>query len=124
MIKHEYNRQNMHGNILLLSITFALLLLICVLGIIQVGCLIVFQHNSQSATEAAALACAKDLSRIVIEDPHFGFVSITDQAPGSRTVSSYGEPLSVRGINTILASIREARILSQRNWQSTNDASY
>lgn len=110
--KGRYYYKSSQGSVLLLAVTIGLLLVIGVICLTEIGCLFVFQRNSHSATEAAALACAQDLSRIVVEDPHFGFVSITDQAPGSRTVSSSGLPISVHGINTILAGIRQNRILA------------
>jgi len=66
----------------------------------------------RSATEAAALECAKALSSIVIEDPYFGFVALTDQPPGKRMETSNGEYLPIRGINSIIANLRQNAILA------------
>jgi hypothetical protein len=67
----------------------------------------------RSATEAAALECAKALSRIVIEDPNFGFVALTDQPPGQRMRTSNGEYLPIRGINSLVANLRHSAILAR-----------
>jgi hypothetical protein len=70
------------------------------------------QLQQQAVAEAIALGCAQELSRIVIEDPHFGFVSLTEQTGGTRTLSRSGESLPVHSINAILANIRLARLLA------------
>src|SRR5271154_3517646 len=40
-----------------------------------------------AAIDVAALAAAKDLSRIVVEDPYFGFIALSDFAPNGKTQS-------------------------------------
>src|SRR5262249_51716341 len=65
------------------------------------------QQRYQQALEASALKAASDLSEIVINDPYFGFVSLTDRpAIGRATQAPDGEPVPVRGINTIIATAR------------------
>jgi len=100
------------GSVFLLALVLAAVLF----GIFVVG-IWLFKYNAlqlkQNAfAEATALGCAQELSRIVVEDPHFGFVSLTEQNGGTRTVSHSGESLPVRGINTILANIRQTRLLA------------
>ncbi len=65
-------------------------------------------HSEQrTAIESAALAAAKDLSRIVVEDPNFGFVSLSDAAPvGTNTSAGDRYFMPVHGINTLLGTIR------------------
>jgi hypothetical protein len=107
-------RRRNSGSVLLLTFILALFLLSSfVLGswIFKYNAL---QSKQQAATEAAALASAQELSRIVVEDPHFGFVSLSEQNSGKRTVSPAGEPMPVRGINTILSNIRQTRIIAKQ----------
>lgn len=64
------------------------------------------QQKTNSACEAAALAAAADLSRIVVKDPHFGYISLTDWPAGTATKNPAGEPMPVIGINTLTATCR------------------
>src|SRR5579883_2106806 len=41
-------------------------------------------HEQKSGIDAAALAAAKDLSRIVVDDPNFGLIGLSDSAPIGR----------------------------------------
>ncbi|MCC6978065.1 MAG: hypothetical protein IT343_07065, partial [Candidatus Melainabacteria bacterium] len=64
-------------------------------------------QEQKTAIEAASLAAAKDLGRIVMKDDHFGWVSLSDYAPtGSMTKAPDGFFQPVYSMNTILASIR------------------
>jgi hypothetical protein len=73
----------------------------------QLAWLFLQQQRHQQALEAAALAAASDLSQVVVNDPYFGFISLTDRpAVGRATRAEDGEPLPVRGINTIIATAR------------------
>lgn len=70
-------------------------------------------HEQKSSIEAAALAAAKDLSRIVILDNNFGFVGLSDSAPiGQFTIAGDGYCLQVHGINTLLGTIRLDMIIA------------
>lgn len=66
------------------------------------------QHQRyQQALEAAALKAASDLSEIVINDPYFGFVSLSDRpAIGRATKAADGQSVPVHSINTIIAAAR------------------
>jgi hypothetical protein len=64
-------------------------------------------HEQKSAIEAAALVAAKDLSAVVIDDPNFGLVGLSDFSPiGTATIATDGYCTSVTGINTLLGTIR------------------
>jgi hypothetical protein len=66
------------------------------------------QHERyRQALESAALKAASDLSEIVINDPYFGFVSLSDRpAAGNATIAEDGEPVPVHGINSLIAASR------------------
>lgn len=65
-------------------------------------------HQEQTtAIEAAALAAASDISRLVINTNEFGYVSLSDAAQNnSGTNAADGFPLPVHGINTLIATAR------------------
>ena len=64
-------------------------------------------HEQKSAIEAAALVAAKDLSEVVIDDPNFGLVGLSDSSPiGTNTAAKDGFYTEVTGINTLLGTIR------------------
>ena len=72
-------------------------------------------QEQKTAIEAASLAAAKDLGRIVMKDDHFGWVSLSDYAPhGSMTKAPDGLYQSVYSMNTILATIRLDMILADQ----------
>jgi hypothetical protein len=92
-------------------------------------------QRSYSAVEAASLAAAEDLSKIVVNDPYYGYVALSDYAPiGKYAVAADGEPLPVLGINTIVATARlqmliadqagnaELRILAQEDVEAARHA--
>ncbi len=108
--------RSVHGNILvlLLAITFCFCLTIFMFIFNYARVMIGSNHEQKTAIEAAALACAKDLSRIIIEDPNFGFIGLSDSAPvGNATTAKDGYDLQVHGINTILATVRLDLIIAR-----------
>lgn len=69
----------------------------------------------QTGMEAASLLAAQQISKIVINDPHFGFVSLSNQPPiGRATLAADGEPCPVNSINNILATIRLDTIMAHK----------
>jgi hypothetical protein len=67
----------------------------------------IVSYRNKCALEAAALAASREMSRIVIDDPSWGFVALSDQPPiGDDTRVRDGYPLPVTGANTILATAR------------------
>jgi hypothetical protein len=92
-----------------IGVLVALLLLV-----INYGKLIGGSGERKTAIEAAALAAASDIARIVIDDPNFGFISLSDHPPiGRRAIARDGEPLPVLGINTILGTARLDYIIAK-----------
>jgi len=73
-------------------------------------------HQQQrTAIDAAAMAAARDASRIVVEDPNCGFVSLSDDAPdGKATKAGDNFFTPVRSINTILATTRLDMIIADQ----------
>lgn len=64
-------------------------------------------QEQRTAIEAAALAAAKDISRIVINDSNFGFISLSDAAPvGKDTIAGDNYFMPVNGIDTLMGTIR------------------
>ena len=82
---------------------------------IHVVQLLIERHRYQQAVESAALQASSDLSKIVINDPYFGFISLSDYpAIGKATIAIDGEPLPVHGINTIIATSRLDYIIAKQ----------
>lgn len=72
-------------------------------------------QDQKTAIEAASLAAAKDIGRIVLKDDHFGWVSLSDYAPtGTMTKAPDGLFQPVYSMNTILATIRLDMILADQ----------
>ncbi len=70
-------------------------------------------QEQKTAIEGAALQVANDISRIVYEDPNFGIIALSDFAPiGANTLAADGQPTPVRGINTVLATVRLDMIIA------------
>lgn len=81
----------------------------------------IVSYRHRCALEAASLAAARDLSTIVIEDPRWGYVALTDHPPvGDETLAEDGYPLPVTGINTIMATVRLELIVAHA--VGTNEA--
>lgn len=106
------NRRNKCGNILILSLAGALGLLL-VLGFFVVN-YNRFQGTVQmqtSAIEAAALTASGDLSRVVYNDPYFGYVALSDHPPiapssiSPTMLASDGYPLPVQSINVLVGTL-------------------
>lgn len=104
------------GNVLFLlaAITIGIFLTIFMFTFNYVRLIAGSTPEQKTAIEAAALAAAKDLSRIIIEDPNFGFIGLSDGAPvGNATTAKDGYDLQVHGINTILATVRLDLIIAR-----------
>ena len=64
-------------------------------------------QEQETAIEAAALAAAKEISRVVVEDPNLGFVSLSNVPPAcKRTAAGDNYYTQVRSINSLLATNR------------------
>lgn len=102
------------GNVLVLIMVVIAFIVVPVLIVqSQLGLYFVDRDRANSVVEAACLVAASDLSRIVVLDPHFGYVSLSNYAPvGRATLARDGEPLPVMGINTLTGTIRQNTIVA------------
>lgn len=76
--------------------------------------LVSLRQRTNLAVEAAALAAASDLSTLVIDDPEFGYLALSDFAPTSaHLIGQDGKPLPVTGINTLLSTTRANLIVAR-----------
>ena len=109
------------GNMLVLvAVVTCLLLVPLFLLQSQIGLFMVDNKRVETVVEGACLMAANDLSRIIINDPHFGYVSLSNYpATGAGTLAPDGEPLPVTGINTLVATIRQNAIIAQELNNST-----
>ncbi|MCC6980909.1 MAG: hypothetical protein IT343_21495 [Candidatus Melainabacteria bacterium] len=105
--------------ILILAILMGVLMLLLAFSLSYVR-MLGSNSEQKTAIEAAALAAARDLGRIVIEDPNFGFISISDAAPSApNTKADDGFALPVTSINTLLATIRLDMIIANHLGDTT-----
>lgn len=103
------------GNILVFGLVAAVPLLMLFITLLRMQLLGTVAQRSQTAAEAASLAAAADLSRIVVNDPYYGFVALSDYGPyGKCTLAADGEPLPVLGINGIMATARLQTLLADQ----------
>ncbi len=83
--------------------------LVAVLAFFSLGYVRLLGSNSEqrNAIEAASLAAARDLSMIAVDTDEYGWVSVSDAAPtGSVTTANDAYNVPVRGINSIIGTIR------------------
>jgi hypothetical protein len=100
-------RRRRGASLVLVIAIFVGLALIVLLFCLGFTGLIGSYHEQRSAVEASALAAAKDLSAIVIDDPNFGLIGLSDSPPiGTATAAGDGYDTSVTGINTLFGTIR------------------
>jgi hypothetical protein len=73
-------------------------------------------HQEQNtAIQAASLKAASDLSLICINDPYFGYISLSDYAPvGTATAAQDNYDTPVQSINTILGTVRLDMIIADQ----------
>ncbi len=113
-IDSRISKRNEQGSLIILyiAITFVVIALF-MLGS-RILLLMTEKERYQQALESAAIKASVDLSEIVINDPNFGFISLSDQgAIGRATMAADGEPLPVHSINTIIATTRLGYIIAQ-----------
>jgi hypothetical protein len=111
-VAKRHRREN--GSILLLILFLVCFLLVPAIILIgQMGINNVGRVRTQSVVEAAGLVAANDLSRIIINDPNFGYVALSNYPPiGKATCAPDGEPLPVVGINTLVGTVRQNTIIA------------
>ncbi|MCW5824527.1 MAG: hypothetical protein KIT34_17130 [Cyanobacteria bacterium TGS_CYA1] len=100
------SKRKSRGSVLLLvlAVTLGIITAIVIFSISYVR-LTGTQSQQKSAIEAASLAAARELSKIVIDTPQFGFIGLSDSAPnGINTASGDGYDNSVHSINTLMGT--------------------
>lgn len=107
-------RRDNNGNVLVLIIMITALIVVPLLLVFsQTGFYVMDRDRVQSAVDAAGLVAANDISRIIINDPTFGWVSLSNYPPiGKATRARDGEPLPVTGINTLIGTIRQNNLVA------------
>lgn len=71
-------------------------------------------HQEQTtAIQAASLAAARAIGRVVVNDPQLGYIAITDSAPRGRGIAAAdGYAVPVRSYNALLGTIRLDMIIA------------
>jgi hypothetical protein len=106
--------RNSDGNLLILLFAFTFAILVPAFGILYIVRAINLNLTQGSAVEAAALSAATELSKVVIEDPYYGYISFIDHTScGRATLAADGQPLPVTGINSAIASARFDLLLAK-----------
>ncbi len=109
------------GNTLALvaAVTASVLILILLFALSYTR-LIGGNQEQKTAIEAASIAAAKDLGRIVINDATFGYIGLSDAAPvGSATAAADGFSLPVCGLNTVVGTLRLDLIIADKTNNAT-----
>lgn len=112
----ELKPRSKSGNILVIVVAVICLIALFIMFFpFKLGLITLSSSRHSSAVEAAALAAAKELSRITVNDPHFGYIALSDSPPvGKGTTAGDGEPTPVLGINTVLGGVRLTLILADK----------
>ncbi len=98
--------------VLILCLTIVVIIPIFIL-MCKLGPYLIFNGRAQNVVDAAGMIAAQDLSKVVIDDPNFGFVSLSNHpAVGRATKAQDGEPLPVTGINTIVGTLRQNALVA------------
>lgn len=107
--------RNAKGNVLVMTTVVVCLVFVPAFILVsQFGLFFVERDKAASAVDGACLLAANGISRIVINDPHFGYVSLSNYPPtGAGTLAVDGEPLPVISINTLLGTIRQNMIVAK-----------
>ncbi len=109
--KNNQLTRNPHGNMIALGagISAILLIFLMTFGLNYVR-LCGTSKMQNTAIEAAGIAAAADISRIVYDDPNFGLVALSDNPPiappgASGNLAADNYPVSVESINVIFGTI-------------------
>lgn len=110
------NQRNCSGNMLALTMTIIVFVVLPLAYFsLEFSRMLGAHQQERNAMEAGATAAATDLSRLVVEDPYFGFISLSDQAPvGKGTTAGDNFYLPVHSINTLLATNRLDMIIADK----------
>jgi hypothetical protein len=102
------HKRNRKGNMLVLVVAVTVLIVLTLAFFAYNYVRFMFgQSEHVNALEAASLAAARDLSKVVIDDDYFGQVALSDYPPiGSDTKAGDNEPCPVFSVNTLLGTTR------------------
>jgi hypothetical protein len=108
--------QSQVGSMLVLVVCIICILLVPLLIVsTQMSLLVTKQSSVRNLIDAACLIAAKDMARVVINDPYFGYISLSNYPPvGKHTLAADGEPLPVIGINTLIGTVRQNLLIAQQ----------
>lgn len=109
------NLRRERGSMIALIVAFTFIIILLLFFALSYVRLLGTQSEQRTAIEAAAIAAARDCTRIVINTDEWGFVSLSDYAPnGTATIAADGYPLPVRSINTIIGTARLDLIIADK----------
>jgi hypothetical protein len=116
--------RNQRGNMMVLALAITIGLLIAIgLFVFNYTRILGGHEQHSTAIEASSLAAAQAIARVVVEDPNYGFISLSDYPPiGQGTKAGDGEPLPVIGINTIVGTARLDMIVAHELGDETMKA--
>jgi hypothetical protein len=107
-------RKSRGNTLLLVIVTIALVVIPLILFAGANGLHIRDHRRLQDMVEAAGLLAANDASKMIFNDPNFGFVSLSNYPPvGKGTRADDGESLPVVGINTLVGTVRQNALLAR-----------
>lgn len=105
--KKALSKNRARGNMLVLVAAMSFIVIAILLFALGYLRLMGTNQEQRSAIEAAALAAARDCTRICIPTREVGWVSLSDYVPnGSATTAPDGYGLPVRSINTLIGTAR------------------
>ncbi|GEM_PF-4753723 len=104
--------RNRRGSLLVVIMLTLIGVAIFFLGVIDLSVGLTKANRKHYEVEAAALAAAQELSRLVIEDPYFGYIGLGDLAPTGSLAAQDGEPLPVSSINTLMSAARNRLVIA------------
>ncbi|MBX9568225.1 MAG: hypothetical protein K2X77_04980 [Candidatus Obscuribacterales bacterium] len=115
--------RNNKGSMLILIIAVSVLIFVPLFIFIgQLAPYFVFRGKAENVVDAAALVAANDLSKIVMNDSHFGYVSLSNYpATGKAIKARDGESLPVIGINTLIGTLRHNAVVADAIKNQTMD---
>lgn len=112
------------GNMFVLAVSIIAVVFVPVAILLCVyGPVFISGNRAESVAEAAVLVAAKDLSRIVIPDNHFGFISLSNYpATGTATVAPDGHSAPVTALDTLDATLTQIEAVAQARHNVTMTA--
>src|SRR5262245_13517719 len=108
--------RNNKGNMLFLVVCITAVIMIPIFIMFsRISTFVTYRERAQNVVEAAGLIAAKDLSRIIINDPGFGYISLSNHpASGKKALALDGEPMPITGINTLVGTLRQNAVIADQ----------